>query len=50
MVGFFGQLVLGPVVSIGHSRAFNVALVPLEYIPSVPPHSTYIIVFVKKNP
>ena len=45
MVGFFGQLVLGPVVSIGHSCAFYVVLVPPEYIPSVPPHFTYVIVF-----
>ena len=32
------------VVSSGHSRAFYVVFVPLEYIPSIPPHSTYIIV------
>ena len=33
-----------PVVSIGHSGAFYVAFVPLEYIPCKPPHSTYVIV------
>ena len=33
------------VVSIGHFAAFYVVLVPLEYIPTIPPHSTYVIVF-----
>ena len=32
------------VISIGHSPAFYVLFVPLEYIPSIPPHSTYVIV------
>ena len=32
------------VVSIGHSPAFYVVFVPLEYIPSIPSHSTYVIV------
>ena len=32
------------VVSIGHCRAFYVVLDPLEYIPTIPPHSTYVIV------
>ena len=32
------------VVSIGHSRAFYVIFVPLEYITNIPPHSTYAIV------
>ena len=35
------------VVSIGHSPAFYVVLVPLEYIPTILPHSTYVIVFLK---
>ena len=30
--------------NIGHIPAFYVILVPLEYIPTIPPHSTYIIV------
>ena len=29
--------------------AFYVILVPLEYIPSIPPHSTYAIVFCTKR-
>ena len=33
------------VVSIGHSCAFYVFFVPLEYILSKPPHSTYVIVY-----
>ena len=33
------------VVSIGRFPAFYVVLVPLEYIPSIPPHSTYVIVY-----
>ena len=32
------------VVSSGHFHAFHVVFVPLEYIPTIPPHSTYIIV------
>ena len=32
------------VVSIGRFPAFYVVLVPLEYIPSIPPHSSYVIV------
>ena len=28
--------------SIGHSRAFYVVFVPLEYVPTIPPHSTYV--------
>ena len=32
------------VVSIGHSRAFYVIFVPQEYILSIPPHSTFVIV------
>ena len=32
------------VVSSGHSRAFYVVFVPLKYILSMPPHSTYVIV------
>ena len=31
------------VVSIGRLTAFYVILVPMEHIPSKPPHSTYII-------
>ena len=31
-------------VSIGHLTAFYVVLVPMEYIPSEPPHSAYVIV------
>ena len=33
------------VVSIGHSHAFYVVSVPLEYILSIPPHSAYVIVY-----
>ena len=33
------------VVSIGHSLAFYVIFVPLEYILSMPPYSTYVKVF-----
>ena len=33
------------VVFIGHSHAFFVVYVPLEYIQSIPPHSTYVIVY-----
>ena len=32
------------VVSIGHSLAFYVVFIPLEYIPSILHHSTYVIV------
>ena len=32
------------VVSIDYFHAFYVIFVPLEYIPSIPPHSTYVIV------
>ena len=32
------------VASSGHFHAFHVVFVPLEYIPTIPPHSTYIIV------
>ena len=32
------------VVSSGPFRAVHVVFLPLEYIPSVPPHSTYVIV------
>ena len=32
-------------VSIGHSHAFYVVSVPLEYIPSIPSYSTYVIAF-----
>ena len=37
------------VVSIGHFPAFYVVFVPLEYISTIPPHSNYVIVFVKRN-
>ena len=44
----FGQFqgkFLGPkVVSIGRLTAFYVVLVPMEYIPSKPPHSAYVTV------
>ena len=33
-----------PVVSIGRFRAFYVVFVPLEYVPTIPPHSTFAIV------
>ena len=32
------------VIGIGHSCAFYVVFVWLEYIPSIPPHSTYVII------
>ena len=32
------------VVSIGRLTAFCVVLVPMEFIPSEPPHSNYVIV------
>ena len=32
------------VVSIGRLTAFNVVLVPMEFIPSKPPHIPYVIV------
>ena len=31
--------------SLGHSHAFCLVFVPLEYIPTIPPHFTYVIVF-----
>ena len=31
-------------VSSGPFRAFHVVFIPLEYIPTIPPHSTYVIV------
>ena len=33
------------VVSIGHLTAFYVIFVPLEYVPSEPPHYTYSQIF-----
>ena len=36
------------VVSIGHFPAFYVVLVQLEYIPTIPPHSTHLIVLLKE--
>ena len=36
--------VLKIVVSIGCFTAFYVVLVPMEFIPSEPPHSAYVIV------
>ena len=33
------------VVSIGHFPAFYAILVPLEYVPNIPLHSSYIIDF-----
>ena len=38
------QLSLKTVVSLGHSHSFYVVFVPLEYVPSIPPHYTYVIV------
>ena len=32
------------VVSIGHFPTFYVVFVPLEYVPTIPPHSTCVIV------
>ena len=49
-LNFFDALQCEIVVSIGHFAAFYVVLVPLEYIPTLPPHFTYVIVFVKENP
>ena len=40
----FLRRVNGLVVSIGRLTAFYVVLVPMEYIPSKPPHSAYVIV------
>ena len=37
------------VVSIGCFPAFYVVLVPLDYIQSIPPHSTYVIVYLWFN-
>ena len=37
------------VVSIGHFLVFYVVFFPLEYIPSKPPLSTYILVFPLKE-
>ena len=31
------------VVSIGHSHTFYVVFVPLEYVPTIPPHSSCVI-------
>ena len=39
----------GPVVSDGHFPAFYVVLVLLEYIPSIPPHSSYVIGICSQN-
>ena len=36
------------VVSIRRFAAFYVVFVPLEYIPTIPPHSTFVIVFVRE--
>ena len=36
------------VVSIGRFTAFYVVLVPLEYIATITPHSTYVIVLLRK--
>ena len=43
-VGILGAL-LSP---FGPSRAFCLVFVPLEYIPNIPPHFTYIIVFLSE--
>ena len=36
------------VVSIGHSTAFYVVLVPMKLIPSEPPHFAYVIILAKR--
>ena len=33
---------------MGRFHAFHVAFIPLEFIPTIPPNSTYVIVFVKR--
>ena len=40
--GFGSKFGDGIVVSSGPFQAFHVVFVPLEYIPTMPPHSTYI--------
>ena len=37
------------VVSIGHFHAIHVVFVPLEYVPAIPPHSTYVIGICSQN-
>ena len=37
------------VVSSGPFHAFHVVFLPLEYILAIPPHSTFVIVFVAKE-
>ena len=37
-----------PVVSIGHIPAFYVVFVPLEYIPTILHHSTYVLVLLRE--
>ena len=39
-----GSFMKTSVVSIGRLTAFYVVLVPVELIPSEPPHGTYVIV------
>ena len=38
------SFIVGLVVSSGPFHAFHVVFLPLEYIPTIPPHSTYVIV------
>ena len=38
------RCIVSPVVSSGHSHAFYVVYVLLEYVPTIPPHSTHFIV------
>ena len=49
-LNFLDALQCEIVVSIGRFAAFYIVLVLLEYIPTIPPHFTYVIVFVKKKP
>ena len=44
----FTELVMA-VVSIGHFAVFDIVLVPLEYIQTLPPHSTYVIALRKDS-
>ena len=37
------------VVSSGHFHAFHFVYLPLEYVPTIPPHSTYVMVELKRS-